>query len=101
MYTQVTRDDFHRAFRAIRPDNFSFEGLDTLFDFLEELEEDPGAGRIELDVIAICCDFCEYENISAACRDYGINGGFDPIGLRDNTLVLDVGETGRVIVQAF
>lgn len=39
-----------------RGDNFSYEGLEVIMDYLEELSED---GIIDLDVIAICCDFSE------------------------------------------
>ena len=52
--------DFHRAFEQLRPDNFSYEALDVLFEYFEELESDTGQ-PIELDVIAICCDFVELD----------------------------------------
>ena len=48
---------FRDAFKAIRPDNFSYEGLEVLFDWFGELE-DCGE-EMELDVIAICCEFSE------------------------------------------
>lgn len=64
MKTTVTRSAFHREFEAIRPDNFSYAALDALFDHFEELEQGAGI-EIELDVIAICCEFTEetYEQI--------------------------------------
>ena len=47
--------DFRDAFiRAGRKENFSYEGLSVLFDFLEEIDPDG-----ELDVIAICCEYIE------------------------------------------
>jgi hypothetical protein len=49
---------FRDAFRAIRPDNFSAEGLSVLFDYLEQYEEDCDQ-ELELDVIAFCCEFSE------------------------------------------
>lgn len=49
------RDAFHRMDRA---DAFSYEGLEVLFNGLEEFEEDTNE-EIELDVIALCCDFSE------------------------------------------
>lgn len=57
--------DFKRAFDQIRPDSFSRQGLGVLWDYLEQYEEDCGA-EIELDVIALCCDFSEdsTENIA-------------------------------------
>lgn len=59
--------DFKRSFEAIRPDNFSREGLSALWDYLEQYEEDCGT-ELELDVIAICCDFSEdsIQNIAAS-----------------------------------
>jgi hypothetical protein len=55
MKTTVSNYDFERAFAdADRKDNFSYEGLNLLFDYLEELDPD-----MELDVIALCCDYCE------------------------------------------
>jgi hypothetical protein len=74
MYQTVnTVSTFRDEFRACgRADNFSYEALGLLFDYLEAYEMDTGE-EIELDVIAICCDFSEDspENI----RDqYGIDG---------------------------
>ena len=50
---------FCDAFRDMdRNENFSYEGKRALFDYLEGLSEDIG-NDIELDVIALCCDYCE------------------------------------------
>jgi hypothetical protein len=59
--------EFRRSFELIRPDNFSSEGLSVLWDYLESYEDDSGV-ELELDVIAICCDFSEdyAENIAQA-----------------------------------
>jgi len=45
------RDMFRRYDRL---ENFSYEGTQILFDYLDEMGVD-----VELDVIAICCDYCE------------------------------------------
>lgn len=58
MKTTVSIYDFRREFMDIRPNNFSYEGLSILFDYLEELGDSCGE-EIELDVIALCCDFSE------------------------------------------
>lgn len=65
MKTTVDFYDFQRAFEQCRPDSFSRQGLCVLFEYLEQYEEDCGE-EIELDVIAICCDFSEdsWENIA-------------------------------------
>lgn len=65
MKTTVYFSEFRDYFHEIRPDNFSYQGLRILFDYLEEFEESTGE-EVEFDVIAICCDFSEdsYENIA-------------------------------------
>jgi hypothetical protein len=48
---------FREAFRlAGRMDQFSYEGLEVLFDYLDNLSEDIGE-PIELDVVALCCNY--------------------------------------------
>lgn len=65
MKTTVSIYDFRDAFTKVRPDNFSYEALGHLFEYLERMEEDIGE-EMELDVIAICCEFSEdtYQNIA-------------------------------------
>lgn len=59
MKTTINLYDFREAFRrAERENSFSYEGLEVLFNGLEEYEQDTGE-EIELDVIALCCDFRE------------------------------------------
>lgn len=53
MKMTVSLSDFRDAFKT-RPDNFTYEGLEILFDFFENIDED-----MELNVIAICCEFYE------------------------------------------
>jgi len=51
--------DFERAFVSMgREDQFSYDGRLVLFDWLEESAEAIGE-EIELDVIALCCDYDE------------------------------------------
>lgn len=109
MYIDVTESIFMDAFRqSDRKDNFSYEGLSALYEMLTESED--GIGQ-ELDVIAICCDFTEYEE-EEALSQFGYL--FDEYGndederdfkalieiLQDETLLL-VLENGNIIVQAF
>lgn len=71
MKKTVSVYDFRDAFQQIRPNNFSYEGLSILFDYLEELEDDIGE-QIELDVIAICCDFAE-DDFKTIIEEYRID----------------------------
>jgi hypothetical protein len=58
MKQTINQYEFRNAFQNMRPDNFSYEGLEILFNGLEQYEVDTGE-EVELDVIAICCDFSE------------------------------------------
>ena len=72
MKQTVNFNDFRDAFRAYdRLDNFSRQGLEVLFDYLEQWEADSGE-ELELDVIAFCCDFNE-DSTDNIARDYRID----------------------------
>ncbi len=63
---------FREAFRlAGRMDQFSHEGLEVLFDYLDNLSEDIGE-PVELDVIALCCDYYE-SSIEELIDNYNID----------------------------
>ena len=70
-FTRMGRkDQYVDEVRSRTPGNFSYEGLRALFDYLEEYEEYTGT-PIELDVVALCCEFTEYED----AYDFGKNFG--------------------------
>lgn len=84
MKQTITKSMFRDAFQAAnRGENFSYEGLGHIFDYLEEYEESTGE-ELELDVIAICCDFNE-EPIKDVLENYAVQ---DIEELSENTLVL-------------
>ena len=59
MKTTVYLEDFRAAFnRAGRGEQFSYEGLQLIYDYIDEYERDSGE-EIELDVIALCCEWAE------------------------------------------
>ena len=63
---------FREAFRlAGRSDQFSYEGLEVLFDYLDNLSEDIGES-IELDVVGLCCDYYE-SSIEELINNYNID----------------------------
>ena len=66
MHIQVTFSAFCDAFSDHgREDQFTYAGKRALFDYLEAYEEETGE-PIELDIIALCCDYTEatYEEIA-------------------------------------
>ena len=71
MKQTINQYDFTEAFRiAGRGEQFSYDGLIALFDYLEQYEEETGE-ELELDVIALCCEWCEYESCIEAAKEYG------------------------------
>jgi len=69
MITTINEYDFIDAFKGMREDNFSRNGLIALYEYLEMLGEDLGQ-EIELDVIALCCEYAEYDNLEEFQADY-------------------------------
>jgi hypothetical protein len=61
--------DFQKAFQDLRPNSFTYEGLRALFEYIEEIE-DTHNEEMELDVIALCCDFIEYESAEEYASEY-------------------------------
>ena len=90
MITTINENDFIQAFKDMgRDDQFSYEGLQNLFAYYEEYEDSTGE-QIELDVIAICCDWTEYQSEYELVNAYdmSIKGGLDEI--KEKTTVLKV-----------
>ena len=70
MKQTVNEYDFVEAFdKANRKENFSRQGRQELYDYLLQWEEDLGE-EIELDVIALCLEFTEYESVEEYNKAY-------------------------------
>lgn len=96
MIEKVSLSDFCQRFKDYgRQDHFSYEGLEALFNYYEELEEDMKE-QIELDVIGICCDWTEFESIANALKAY--NKTFRDLSEQTEVLELD---NFRVLVRDF
>ena len=64
--------DFRDAFKAAgRGEQFSYDGLEVIFDYIESYEQDAGE-QIELDVIALCCEWAE-DTVENIIRNYSID----------------------------
>ena len=105
MKTTVNQSAFMDAFHAYdRYDQFGYAALSSLFDYLEQLEEDIGE-EMELDVIAICCDYSvsDVNTIAQDCR-IDVDGLDDDEKrdavveyLNDNTTVIDSDCDGKIL----
>jgi hypothetical protein len=71
MITTISKSDFIDTFKKsdTYKDNFTYEGLETLFDYLEELESDL-CEQIEFDMVCIACDYSEYQTAYDAMQQY-------------------------------
>ena len=72
MKQEISFYDFCDAFGETRKNQFSYEGKKALFEYLEQYEEDTEQ-NIDLDIIALCCEYCEYKNIEEYLMDYNTN----------------------------
>ena len=91
MYQTIGFNDFYDAFQKTRPENFSYQGLKVLYDYLEEMD-----GGTELDVIAFCCEFSE-DKIKDVLSDYNLESLEE---LEQNTIVLTV-DDDTIIYQNY
>tara|TARA_R100001163_G_C4859227_1_gene66246 strand:+ start:76 stop:372 length:297 start_codon:yes stop_codon:yes gene_type:complete len=96
MKQSVSITNFIDAFEKMRPFNFTYEGLECLYYYLIDYEQDTGE-EIELDVIALCCDYSEYKDLEEYRKNYSsINSVKD---IQDATIFIPIFETGRFITQ--
>lgn len=71
MKIKLNRYQFQDVFKQSgRENNFSHEGLNALYDYFTDIEDETGE-EIELDVIAICCEYTEYKNLKEFQGEYG------------------------------
>ena len=105
MKQTINKSEFTAAFHQMdRGDNFSHTGLLALYHYLVDLEEETGE-EMDLDVIALCCEFSEYD-LEELQQQYGDSD--DPwesmeeatAWLEDRTTVIRV-DDDRVIIQNF
>lgn len=94
------RDAFHKAGRG---NQFSYEGVGLLFDYLEEVNPD-----YELDVVELCCEYSE-DTPDSIADYYAIDTdvGIGTIAaqvleyLNNNTSVVGVTSTGAIVYVQF
>ena len=111
MKQTINKSQFADAFKSAgRQDQFSYAGLNALFDELEAITENVTGEEYELDVIELCCEFSEHESALSCVMDMGYEfmpgednlNGHEPDALeylRDNTQVIEF--EGGIIIQNF
>ena len=99
MKQTISFGQFQDAFYNMdRQNQFTYKGKKALFEYLEEYEDDTDE-QIELDVIALCCDFTEYEDFDTFQQEYSKD--YDSIeDIEEHTTVIRT-EGDSFIIQAF
>ena len=69
VFSNISFCGFCDAFPESRQETFSYDGKKALFEYLESFEDDTGES-IELDIVALCCEYTEYQNIEEYLNDY-------------------------------
>ena len=92
MKQSITFYDFERAFSDMgRQDQFTYEGKRALFEWFEDYDSDLascGQPETELYVIALCCEFTEYENLAEFQDNYGAEDYPDIESIQEYTTVI-------------
>lgn len=72
MIQTIGKSQFIDAFRNMgRSEQFSYDALCAMFDYIENYEDDSGE-QVELDVIALCCDWAE-DDVESIASQYDID----------------------------
>lgn len=96
MHIKVTKSMFIDAFKRMRPENFSYAALDAMFDYFDEFEHEPD---IELDVIAICCEYAEYDSLTDYNEQYSTAEYKSIDELEQHTTVIEIDDERFVAEQ--
>ena len=78
---------------------FSYHGAKALFEHLTQYEEDCGTD-IEFDPIAFRCEYDEYENLKEVQDNYN-DKTLSLEDLRNNTTVIEIPDSEKLIIQAY
>ena len=68
--SNISFSHFCDSFSDTYKDNFTYAGKRALYDYLENLEEDTGED-IELDIVALCCEYSECSTALVCAIEYG------------------------------
>ena len=89
--------DFKNEFKKIRPNNFSYDGLTALYDYLTQYEENCDT-ELEFDPIAYCCEYTEFDSFEDVKINYDVKTLKE---LEDNTTVLKIPNSEKLVIQNY
>lgn len=92
--------DFRSEFAHMgRQENFSYAGLTALFEYIEESYTEDDS--FELDVIALCVQFTEYNSLEECLQEIGNDDIKTLEDLQDHTTVIEIEGTEGIIISEF
>ena len=97
MKQNVSSSQFVDAIVGDDYNDMSYAGANALFEYLEDYASD--GEEIDFDLVAIRCDFAEYENLEAVLSDYDNIKTLED--LQDHTPVILIEDSDRLIIQQF
>ena len=92
--------DFRSEFAHMgRQKDFTYAGINALYEYIEECytEEEP----FELDVIGLCVQFTEYENLDECLQEVGNDDIKTLEDLHDHTIVIEIEGSEGIIISEF
>lgn len=104
----LSKSSFIDAFKqSSRKDQFSYDALSAIFDYLEDYSDSTGE-PVELDIVAICCDWAEmtWQDVALSygvdlsqCTDDNERIGEVESFLCENTQFCELSDGGFVFIQ--
>ena len=100
----INFNTFCDSFTGSYANTFSYDAKRALFDYLEEYETDTRT-EIELDPIALACEYTEYKNLAEIVKEYGDEFKEDHSDelileeLQDRTQVIELPNGGLLIAS--
>ena len=96
--------DFRTEFASMgRHEQFTYAGLNALYEYINETytaildRSEP----YELDVIALCVQFTEYENLDECLQEVGNDDIKTLEDLQDHTIVIEIEGSEGIIISEF
>jgi hypothetical protein len=96
MKDTVTRSTFTNAMR----ESFTYEAIQALWDYFEQYESDTGE-ELELDPVALRCEFNEYSSLEDFHNDYDKEEYPTMEDIENSTTVIPFEKTEGFLIRAF
>lgn len=102
MKTTVNLNDFRDWFQTSKNycGTFSWDGLEALFNYLEEYEQDCGE-ELDFDPVAIACEYTEYKDLKEFWNNFEKSDYPTLEEIQDSTTVIKIEGTEGFIIQDF